>query len=103
MYNVAGPGQALEESILNEIKSIDRKVNIKVGVSLSCHVCPDVVVAAQKISIENPNIETEMLDLSNFPELKSKHKIMSVPAIIVDDSKVYFGGKKLQDILNLIK
>ena len=103
MYNVAGPGQALEESILNEIKSIDRKVNIKVGVSLSCHVCPDVVVAAQKIAIENPNIETEMLDLSNFPELKSKHKIMSVPAIIVDDSKVYFGGKKLQDILNLIK
>ncbi|MBS5939669.1 FAD-dependent oxidoreductase [Clostridium sp.] len=103
MYNVAGPGQALEESVLNEIKSIDRKVNIKVGVSLSCHVCPDVVVAAQKIAIENPNIETEMLDLSNFPELKSKHKIMSVPAIIVDDSKVYFGGKKLQDILNLIK
>lgn len=103
MYNVAGPGQALEESVLNEIRSIDKKVNIKVGVSLSCHVCPDVVVAAQKIAIENPNIETEMLDISNFPELKSKHKIMSVPAIIVNDSKVYFGGKKLQDILNLIK
>lgn len=103
MYNIAGPGQALEESVLNEIRSIDKKVNIKVGVSLSCHVCPDVVVAAQKIAIENPNIETEMLDISNFPELKSKHKIMSVPAIIVNDSKVYFGGKKLQDILNLIK
>ena len=103
MYNVAGPGQQISESILNDIKSIDKKLNIKVGVSLSCHVCPDVVMAAQRIAIENPNIETEMLDLSHFPDLKDKHKIMSVPAIIVNDSKVYFGGKKLEEIVNLLK
>lgn len=103
MYNLAGPGQQISEDILKDIKSIDKKLNIKVGVSLSCHVCPDVVVAAQRIAIENSNIETEMLDLSNFPELKDKHKIMSVPAIIVNDSKVYFGGKKLEEIVNLLK
>ncbi len=103
MYNVAGPGQEINANVLNDIKSIDKKLNIKVGVSLSCHVCPDVVMAAQRIAIENPNIETEMLDLSNFPDLKSKHKIMSVPAIIVNDEKVYFGGKKLEEIVNLLK
>ena len=103
MYNVAGPGQEINPSILNDIKSIDKNLNIKVGVSLSCHVCPDVVMAAQRIAIENPNIETEMLDLSNFPDLKDKHKIMSVPAIIVNDEKVYFGGKKLEEIVSLLK
>ena len=60
-------------------------------------------MAAQRIAIENPNVETEMLDLSNFPDLKDKHKIMSVPAIIVNDEKVYFGGKKLEEIVNLLK
>lgn len=103
MYNIAGPGQEINANVLNDIKSIDKKLNIKVGVSLSCHVCPDVVMAAQRIAIENPNIETEMLDLSHFPELKNKHKIMSVPAIIVNDEKVYFGGKKLEEIVKLLK
>lgn len=103
IYNLAGPGQALNEGILNEIKSIDNQINIKVAVSLSCHVCPEVVTAAQRIAIENPNIETEMLDLSNFKDIKDKHKIMSVPALIINDSKVYFGGKKLEDIVKLLK
>ncbi len=103
MYNIAGPGQEINANLLDEIKSIDKKLNIKVAVSLSCHVCPDVVMAAQRIAIENPNIETEMLDLSNFQELKDKHKIMSVPAIIVNDEKVYFGGKKLEEIVKLLK
>lgn len=103
IYNLAGPGQALNEDILNKIKSIDKQINIKVAVSLSCHVCPEVVTAAQRIAIENPNIETEMLDLSNFKDIKDKHKIMSVPALIINDSKVYFGGKKLEDIVQLLK
>lgn len=103
IYNLAGPGQALNENLLKEIKSLDKKINIKVAVSLSCHVCPEVVTAAQRIAIENPNIETEMLDLSNFKDIKDKHKIMSVPALIINDSKVYFGGKKLEDIVQLLK
>ena len=61
------------------------------------------MTAAQRIAIENPNIETEMLDLSNFKDIKDKHKIMSVPALIINDSKVYFGGKKLEDIVQLLK
>lgn len=102
IYNLAGPGQALDASVLEAIKAIDKKVNIKVAVSLSCHLCPDVVVGAQRIAIENPNVETEMLDIANFPELKTKHKVMSVPCMIINDEKVTFGSKSIQDMLNFI-
>lgn len=102
IYNLAGPGQALDASVLEAIKAVDKKVNIKVAVSLSCHLCPDVVVGAQRIAIENPNVEAEMLDIANFPELKTKHKVMSVPCLIVNDEKVTFGSKSIQDMLNFI-
>ena len=102
IYNLAGPGQALDAQVLEAIKAVDKKVNIKVAVSLSCHLCPDVVVGAQRIAIENPNVEAEMLDIANFPELKTKHKVMSVPCMIINDEKVTFGSKSIQDMLNFI-
>lgn len=103
IYNLGGPGQAISEEILNDIKKIDNKVNLKVCVSLSCHLCPDVVVSSQRIAIENENVESEMVDISNFKELKDKFKIMSVPAIIVNDDKIYFGAKKIDEIIDIIK
>lgn len=103
IYNLGGKGQEISNETLEAIKSINKDVNIKVCVSLSCHLCPDVVVATQRMAIENKNIEAEMIDISNFKDIKDKYKIMSVPAIIVNDDKVHFGAKKIDEIINLIK
>lgn len=103
IYNVAGPGQAIDETLKESIKNIRHKVNIKVAISLSCHLCPDVVVTSQRIALENPLIEAEMINISEFSDLKSKYNIMSVPCIIVNDEKLYFGSKKIADIVELIK
>ena len=102
IYNLAGPGQALDASIMDTIKSIDKKANIKVMVSLACHYCPDVVVGAQRIAIENPNIEAEMVDISQFHDIKKEYKVMSVPAMIINDEQVVFGAKKIDEIAALL-
>ena len=102
IYNLGGPGQQIADETLNKIKAIDKNINIKVCVSLSCHLCPDVVVSAQRIAIENKNVESEMIDISNFKDIKDKFKVMSVPAIIVNDDNIYFGAKKMDEIINII-
>ena len=102
IYNLAGPGQELESSVREKISTLTAKANVKVAISLSCHLCPDVVVAAQRIGIENPNIEVEMIDITEFPDLKKKHKVMSVPALIVNDEKITFGSKSMQEIISFI-
>lgn len=103
IYNLGSVGQQISEETLNNIKKIDKDINIKVCVSLSCHLCPDVVVSSQRIAIENEKVEAEMIDISNFKAIKDKFKVMSVPAIIVNDEQIYFGAKKIDEIINLIK
>ncbi|WP_330680351.1 thioredoxin family protein [Holtiella tumoricola] len=103
LYNLGGQGQAITSEQLEVIKTLDKPTNIKICVSLSCHLCPDVVVSAQRIAIENEYVEAEMIDLANFKAIKDEYKIMSVPAIIINDEKVYFGAKKLDEILSLLK
>lgn len=103
IYNLGSAGQQISEDTLNNIKKIDKNINIKVCVSLSCHLCPDVVVSSQRIAIENEKVEAEMIDISNFKEIKDKFKVMSVPAIIVNDEQIYFGAKKIDEIINIIK
>ena len=102
LYNAAGPGQVLEEETLKKILAVNHKVNLKIGVSLSCTLCPDVVAASQLIAIKNPLVEAEMIDLAQFPDFKNHHTIMSVPAIIVNDGKPSFGKKNLDELLALI-
>ena len=103
IYNLGSAGQPIENSTLEAIKSIDKPTNIKVAVSLACHFCPDVVVASQRIAIENQNVEAEMIDLSEFGDIKTKFKVMSVPAIIINDKEIHFGAKKIDEIISLIK
>ncbi|MDR1648939.1 MAG: FAD-dependent oxidoreductase [Synergistaceae bacterium] len=102
LYNAAGPGQAVGEDVLEKIRAVKNKVNLKIGVSLSCTLCPDVVAASQLMALKNPLIEAEMIDMARFPDFKNRYSIMSVPAIIVNDGKPSFGKKSLDDLLQLV-
>ena len=101
LYNAAGPGQTVEQDTLEKIRSVDRKVNLKIGVSLSCTLCPDVVAASQLMAFKNPLIEAEMIDVAHFPEFKNRYAIMSVPAVVINDDKLVFGKKSLEELLAL--
>lgn len=102
MYNVAGPGQKISENTLSKIQSIKKNIDIKIGISLSCTKCPDTVQAAQRVAIENDNIQVEIIDVFSFKDFKDKHQIMSVPAMVVNDEKVYFGSKSIEEVLESI-
>ncbi|MBR2422353.1 MAG: FAD-dependent oxidoreductase, partial [Oscillospiraceae bacterium] len=93
LYNAAGPGQTLDETTRQQIASITKSAEVKILVTLSCTMCPDLVVAAQRIAAENPNVTAHVYDIRHFEELKNQYRVMSVPCMVVNDQSVFFGKK----------
>lgn len=102
LYNAAGPGQALDETVRRQIDSLQKRIDMKILVTLSCTMCPDLVQAAQRIAAESPFVSAEVYDIHHFEELKRRYKIMSVPCLVINDEKVSFGKKNIQQVLDLI-
>ena len=103
LYNAAGPGQTIDEDTLKEIDNIQKQTDIKVLVSLSCTMCPDLVIACQRIATKNKNIIAEVYDLQHFEDLKKKYNVMSVPCLIINNDNVSFGKKNINQIIEIIK
>jgi len=103
LYNAAGPGQPLDSDVRASIAKLQDK-NMKVLVSLSCTMCPELVTAAQRIAAENEHVSAEIYDISHFPALREKYNVMSVPCLVVGDGKtVTFGKKNIRQLLDILK
>lgn len=103
LYNAAGPGQAMEADIKKRIQGLSKPVDIKLLVTLSCTMCPDLVVAAQHMAAVGDKVTTEVYDILHFESLKNKYNVMSVPCMVINNEHVYFGKKNMQQVLELIE
>lgn len=102
LYNAAGPGQAIDEETRREIAALEKPVNMKILVTLSCTMCPDMVLAAQRIAAESPRVTAEIYDIHHFEELRKRYQVMSVPCLVLNDEQVSFGKKNIQQVLELL-
>lgn len=105
LYNVAGPGQPLDDDLIERAKSIASPLSIMILVSLTCTMCPETVLASQRLASLNPAVRAEAYDVSHFPELKDQYGAMSVPCIVINrggEQTVEFGKKSIPQMLDLI-
>ena len=101
LYNVAGPGQELRPETREKIAQIAAPADVKVLMSLSCTMCPDVVTAVQRIAAEHADVRADIYDIRYFPDLKKKYNVMSVPCVIVGE-ELFFGRKHIDEIADIL-
>ena len=82
----------LDEKLVEEIKKVDKKTNIKVFITTTCPHCPRAVMMAHQMAIINPNIQGDMIEAQEYMELSQEYNVMSVPQININDKKHQFIG-----------
>lgn len=106
LYNVAGPGQPLDDDLIERARSITDPLDIMILVSLTCTMCPETVLASQRIASLNPAVRAEAYDVAHFPELRDHYGAMSVPCIVITRAdgtqRVEFGKKSIPQMLELV-
>lgn len=84
---------------LKRISKIDKDINIKVFVTLSCPHCPGAVSSAFRLAMSNPNITADAYEAETFGELSMKYNVSSVPKIIINDKYEFLGNQPIEAFL----
>lgn len=92
-----------DEKTLTRLSKIDKDVNIKVFVTLSCPHCPGAVSSAFRLAMTNPNIKADAYEAQTFSDLSMKYNVSSVPKIIINDKYEFLGNQPIEAFLNEIE
>jgi glutaredoxin-like protein len=103
LIEMSGFEVQIPETMVQRIKAINKPVNIKVFVTLSCPHCPGAVQTAHRLAMLNPNIQGEMIEANTFKELSIKHKVSGVPKIIINDHYELVGNQPMEAFLKEIE
>lgn len=102
LYNVSSAGQPISDGDRAAAEALG-KTDIRVFVSLSCTMCPDTVVSAQRLASLNAEVSAEIFDLALYPKLRDEYNVMSVPCTVIGGrggkEKVVFGKKNIGQLL----
>lgn len=99
----SGVTTPLDDKLADTVKQINKKINIKVFVSLQCPHCPKAVMTAFKIALLNKNIDAEMIQTNLYSDLANRFGISSVPRIFFNDSDDLLGAQPIKMFVDKLK
>jgi len=104
---VSNRDSGLSADLKEKLSSINKPVNIKVFVTLTCPYCPQAAVTAFRFAMENKLITAETINAQEFPHLSQRYSVFAVPKVVINEKSQFEGappeGEFLDKILEAIK
>jgi NADH-dependent peroxiredoxin subunit F len=99
LLQVSGRRPKIDDTVVDQIKSIRDVHEFTTYISLSCHNCPDVVQALNIMAVLNPNIRHTMVDGAAYQAEVDAKNIMAVPYVEHNSETFGSGRMTLEEIL----
>ena len=99
LLQTSGRAPKIDTALIEQIKSIDGKFNFETYISLSCHICPEVVQALNTMAALNPNISHTMIDGGVFKSEIEQKQIMGLPTVCLNGEMFGNGMMTIEEIL----
>jgi glutaredoxin-like protein len=103
LVEMSGVESEVPEDFAQRVAKIDKPINIKVFVTMSCPHCPGAVQKAHKLAMMNKNVVGEMIEAQTFYELSEKYNVSGVPKIIINDTIELIGNQPIETFLSSIE
>ncbi len=103
LLEMSGVRQDIPADFAQRVAKIDKPVNIKVFVTLSCPHCPGAVQKAHVLAMMNKNIVGEMIEAQTFSDLSNKFNVSGVPKIVINDTLELVGNQPIEQFLAQIE
>ncbi|WP_413537691.1 alkyl hydroperoxide reductase subunit F [Enterococcus malodoratus] len=102
LLQVGGRAPKIEDSMIQQIQSIDRALTFETYVSLTCHNCPDVVQALNIMAVLNPKISHTMIEGGMYQAEIDEKEIMAVPTVFLNDEEFDSGRMTIEQIIEKV-
>lgn len=103
IIDMSGVDFGFDQDIIDRIKKIDKPVNIKVFVTLSCPHCPGAVTNAHRLAMLNKHIEGEMIEAQTFYNLSEQYNVSGVPKIVINEKHELLGNQPIEAFLSQLE
>ena len=103
LIEVSGAQSSLPEEMTQAIMAINKPIDIKVFITLSCPHCPGAVQKAHKLALMNKNIHAEMIEAQTFSDLSDEYSVSGVPKIVINDKYELVGNQPIEAFLEQIE
>ncbi len=102
LVQASGRAPKIDDSLIKRIQEIDKELHFETYVSLTCHICPDVVQALNTMAVLNPKISHTMIDGGIFQDEIKEKDIMAVPTVYLNDEEFAAGRTTLEEFVDMV-